>query len=180
MNTSMLKGALLGGLATVLVGAGAVTGYRTLGPPSRAEVLAVKDVYRSVKTPEQRCDNVTVRRQAPVQDEQRVAGTVLGGVAGGLLGSQVGGGNGKRLATVAGAVAGGYAGNQVQKGLQQRDTVSTTERRCRTVTQTTSTLVGYDVTVRHRGTEQVVRTSFKPGPTLPVKDGLVVTTPPAP
>jgi uncharacterized protein YcfJ len=40
-------------------------------------------------------------------------GTGLGAVVGGVLGHQVGGGNGKKLATVAGALIGGYAGNEV-------------------------------------------------------------------
>ena len=34
-------------------------------------------------------------------------------MVGGLLGNQVGGGNGKKVATVAGALMGGYAGNEV-------------------------------------------------------------------
>jgi uncharacterized protein YcfJ len=38
--------------------------------------------------------------------------------------------------------------------------------------------VGYNVTYRLDGKQDVVRTSFKPGATLPVKDGKVVTTPP--
>jgi len=38
-------------------------------------------------------------------------GIATGAVVGGLLGNQVGGGNGKTLATVAGAVGGGYLGN---------------------------------------------------------------------
>ncbi len=42
-------------------------------------------------------------------------GVVAGAVLGGVLGNQVGGGNGKTLATVAGAVGGGYAGNEVEK-----------------------------------------------------------------
>ncbi|HEX7634516.1 MAG TPA: glycine zipper 2TM domain-containing protein, partial [Noviherbaspirillum sp.] len=42
-------------------------------------------------------------------------GVVAGAVVGGLLGNQVGGGNGRTLATVAGAVGGGYAGNEVEK-----------------------------------------------------------------
>lgn len=42
-------------------------------------------------------------------------GVVAGAVIGGLLGNQVGGGNGRTLATVAGAVGGGYAGNEVEK-----------------------------------------------------------------
>jgi hypothetical protein len=40
-------------------------------------------------------------------------GTGIGAVAGGVLGNQVGGGNGKKLATVAGVLLGGYVGNEV-------------------------------------------------------------------
>lgn len=40
-------------------------------------------------------------------------GTGVGAVVGGVLGNQVGGGNGKKLATVAGVLLGGYAGNEV-------------------------------------------------------------------
>ena len=42
-------------------------------------------------------------------------GAVAGGVVGGLLGNQVGGGNGRTLATVAGAVGGGFAGHEIEK-----------------------------------------------------------------
>jgi outer membrane lipoprotein SlyB len=42
-------------------------------------------------------------------------GVVAGAVLGGVLGNQVGGGNGKKIATVAGAVGGGYAGNEIEK-----------------------------------------------------------------
>ncbi len=42
-------------------------------------------------------------------------GMIAGGVIGGLLGNQVGGGNGKKVATVAGAVGGGYAGHEIEK-----------------------------------------------------------------
>ena len=42
-------------------------------------------------------------------------GIGVGAVVGGLLGSQVGGGTGKTLATIAGAVGGGYLGNEVAK-----------------------------------------------------------------
>jgi uncharacterized protein YcfJ len=42
-------------------------------------------------------------------------GIGAGAVLGGLLGSQVGGGNGKTLATIAGAVGGGYLGNEIAK-----------------------------------------------------------------
>ena len=42
-------------------------------------------------------------------------GMGLGAVVGGLLGSQVGGGTGKTLATIAGAIGGGYLGNEVAR-----------------------------------------------------------------
>jgi uncharacterized protein YcfJ len=179
MDKSMIKGMALGGLAMVIVGAGAVGGYQTLAKPQTAEVVAVKEVMTTVVTPREVCEDVAVQRQAPVKDPNRITGTVVGGLAGGLLGSQIGGGSGKKVATVAGAVAGGYAGNQVQKGMQERDTVTTTERRCRTVNDKSQKLGGYDVTYRLDGQSGTVRTSFKPGATLPVKDGKVDTTAPA-
>jgi uncharacterized protein YcfJ len=95
-------------------------------------------------------------------------------VAGGLLGSAIGGGRGKTVATVAGAAAGAYAGNQVQKNMQEKDVVTTTETRCKTVNDTSQKLIGYDVTYRLDGQEKVVRTSFNPGSKIPVKDGKLV------
>jgi uncharacterized protein YcfJ len=159
-----------------MLGTAAVTGYRTINTPKTADVVAVKEAMATVVTPQERCDVVAVRHQAPVQDDKRVAASLIGGLAGGLLGSQIGGGNGKTLATVAGAAAGGYAGNQVQKGMQERDAVVTNERRCRTVNEKSKQIVGYDVTYRLAGKEGVARTTYRPGPTLPVKDGQAVLT----
>lgn len=181
MDKSMMKGIAVGGLAMVVLGASGVTGYRTLTQPRVAEVVAAKEVMETVVTPREHCENVQVQRQAPVKDQNRIAGTAIGGLAGGLLGSTIGGGSGRTVATVAGAVAGGYAGNQVQKNMQRKDTVTATEQRCRTISEKSQKLIGYDVTYRLDGKDGTVRTSFKPGPTLPVKDGEVVTTtPPAP
>jgi len=178
MDKSMIKGIAVGGIAMVVLGAGAVTGFKTMTKPESAEVVAVKEVTETVMTPRETCEDVQVQHRAPVKDEHRVAGTVVGGLAGGLLGSTVGGGRGKTLATVAGAAAGGFAGNQVQKNMQEKDVVTTTERRCKTVNERSQKVVGYNVTYRLDGKDGVVRTSFKPGPKLPVKDGQVVTTPP--
>lgn len=59
-------------------------------------------------------------RVVELRTEERTAktsgvGVIGGAVIGGLLGSQIGGGNGKKVATVGGAVAGGYAGNEIEK-----------------------------------------------------------------
>ena len=179
MDKSMIKGMAVGGIAMVVLGAGAVSGYKTMTQPAFADVVAVKDVVETVVTPREQCQDVQVQQRAAVKDENRIAGSVVGGLAGGLLGSQLGGGQGKTLATVAGAAAGGYAGNQVQKNMQDKDVVTKTERRCKTVNDKSQKVVGYKVTYRFDGKDGVVQTSFKPGKTLPVKDGQVVTTPPA-
>ena len=176
----MLFRSAVGGIAMVVLGAGAVTSYKTLTKPSFADVVAAKEIFETVVTPQEKCEDVQVQHQAPVKDEHRIAGTVAGGLAGGLLGSTVGGGKGKTLATVAGAAAGGYAGNRIQRNMQEKDVVTRTEHRCKTVNEKSQKVVGYNVTYRLDGKDGVVQTSFKPGPRLPVKDGQVVTTPPTP
>ena len=178
MDKSMIKGFAVGGIAMVVLGAGAVTGYQKMSQPKVAEVVTVKEVTETVTTPREQCENVAVQRQAPVKDENRLLGSVGGAVLGGVLGNQIGGGTGKKVATVAGAAAGGYAGNQVQKNMQEKDVQTTTEQRCKTVQEKSKKLVGYDVSYRLNGKDGVVRTSFRPGATLPVKDGQVDTTPP--
>lgn len=177
MDKSMIKGVAVGGLAMVLVGAGAVSGFKALDKPREAQVVSAKAITETIETPTERCADVQVSHQAPVQDEKRVAGTVVGGLAGGLLGSQIGGGNGKKLATIAGVAAGGYTGNQVQKNLQQRDVTTTTERRCKTVNEKSQKLIGYNVTYRLDGKDMTTRMLTKPGATLLIKDGEVVSEP---
>lgn len=57
-----------------------------------------------------------VQQQAPAPAQPNYVGIGVGAVVGGLLGNQVGGGNGKKLATVAGAIGGGMLGNQIANG----------------------------------------------------------------
>ena len=52
--------------------------------------------------------------RAPVQASQpNYVGIGAGAVIGGLIGNQIGGGNGKKLATVAGVIGGGMLGNEI-------------------------------------------------------------------
>lgn len=68
-------------------------------------VVHHKYVQQSVPaTPQPR--QVAQPRYSPV-------GIATGAVVGGLIGNQVGGGNGRTLATIAGAVGGGYVGNEI-------------------------------------------------------------------
>ena len=173
MNKSMLVGAVLG--AVGVTAGGAVATYSVINSaPKYAEVLAVQPIKETIKTPRQVCKDVTVTKQKPVQDQHKIAGTLVGALAGGLLGNQIGGGTGKKVATVAGAAAGGYAGNQVQGNMQAGDTYTTTEQRCKTVQNSSTRTLGYDVTYRLAGQEGVIRMEKQPGPTIPVKDGKLV------
>ncbi|HRC60981.1 MAG TPA: hypothetical protein PLD53_08435, partial [Candidatus Propionivibrio aalborgensis] len=78
------------------------------------------------------------------------------------------------VATVAGAVGGGYAGNKIQKNMQDKDVVTTTEQRCKTVYDTSERIVGYDVSYRLEGKQGMVRMDHNPGQQIPVKDGQLV------
>jgi uncharacterized protein YcfJ len=178
MNKSIMIGAVLG--AVGVTAGGALATYSLVGNgPDYAQVLAVQPVTETIKTPRQECKDVTVTQQRPVQDQHQIAGTAIGAVVGGLLGSQIGGGNGKKLAAVAGAVGGGYAGNKVQEGMQQRDTYTTTQTRCNTVTDSHDKVVGYDVKYELDGKPGQVRMAHDPGPQIPVRNGQLVLTEPA-
>ena len=78
-------------------------------------------------------------------------GVVGGAVVGGLLGSQIGGGSGKNVATVLGAVGGGVAGNEVEKRSRAttayRVSVRMDDGTLRTVTQSTAPTVGQKVSL---------------------------------
>lgn len=176
MNKSLLIGLVLG--AIVVTAGGAIAGL-DLFKPKFAEVLAVEPVTKQIKTPREECREVAVTRQAPVKDQKRVTGTVIGAVVGGVLGSQIGSGDGRKLATAAGAAAGGFAGNRVQRGMQERNTRTVTETRCKTVFDTSQKVIGYDVKYQLGKQTDTVRMDFDPGERIPVQDGQLVLTPPA-
>lgn len=142
--------------------------------PQFAKVVAVKDVTETVSTPREVCKDVQVEKQAPVKDENRIAGTLAGAAAGGVIGHQIGDGDGRKIAKAVGIIGGAIAGNQIQKKMQENDKVVETERQCETVTDTSEKHVGYDVTYSYAGRTDVVRMKKKPGATLPVKNGEVV------
>jgi len=167
VNKSMLAGIGIGVAAAL--GVAAVAGMNVFDRgPQYAQVLSATPIKESIKQPRQECRNVTLTHRRAVQDENRLAGSVLGAVAGGVLGHQFGGGRGRDVATVAGAVAGGYAGNQVQGGLQDRDTYTTTEQRCKTVYDKQEKKLGYDVTYKIGDQQSKIRMENDPGTRIPL------------
>lgn len=176
MNKSTLTGVVSG--VILATAGGTIAGYNILSveEPAFAEVLDVKEVRTTVQVPREVCEDVVISRQRPVQDQQKVVGTVAGAVLGGVLGNQIGAGSGKKLATVAGAVAGGYAGNKVQENLQARNTYTTTENRCHTEIDHREEVAGYDVSYRIGDTPGMARMDRAPGERIPVVDGRLVLT----
>jgi uncharacterized protein YcfJ len=172
MSKSFGVGAVIG--AIVVTAGGAAAGYKAVSASHSAEVVSVKMLTKTVKTPRQACRDEQVTHTKPVKDQQRLVGTGIGAVVGGVLGNQVGGGNGRALATVAGAAAGGYAGNKIQQKMQQGDTYTTTEQRCATVYDRTETPAGYDVVYVLNGQQHHVHLDHDPGKQIPVKDGQIV------
>ena len=88
-----------------------------------AMLLAVVDLagcgpqptYQVVQTPAVRVGTVESVQEIVEQAQPSGAGLVLGALAGGGLGSLIGSGSGRTVATVVGAVGGGYVGNQIEK-----------------------------------------------------------------
>ena len=128
-----------------------------------AVVLSSAPVVETEKVAREECKDVQITRQKPVKDEDRIAGPAIGAVVGGVLGNQVGGGDGKKLATAVGAVAGGYAGNRIQKNVQEKNMETVTEKQCRTVYDDKEKRVGYTVKYRLDGKVHTVRMANDPG-----------------
>src|ERR1700730_1638201 len=171
-NKSFLVGSVMGSIG--VTGVAPFAGYKYLGAGEGAEVISAKELHKTTKTPRQDCHDEQVTRTKPAKDTNRLAGTGIGAVVGGLLGHEVGGGNGKVLATVAGAAAGGYAGNQIEKKVQQGNTYTATEQRCTSVYDTSEVPAGYQVVYVLNGKQHHVHMDHDPGKTIPVKDGEII------
>src|SRR6185437_9338160 len=172
MNKSLIIGLAVG--ATAVTAAGAFAGYRMVAQPRSAEVVSVKALTKTTRTPRQDCHDEQVTHTKQPKDDHRLAGTAIGAVVGGLLGNRIGGGSGKVLATVAGAGAGGYAGNKIEQKMQNGNTYTTTEHRCVTAYDSRKEPAGYDVVYTLNGQEHHVHMDHDPGHEIPVKDGHIV------
>nr|WP_237461705.1 glycine zipper 2TM domain-containing protein [Pluralibacter gergoviae] len=163
----MLAGIGIGVAAALGVAAVASLNVFSSGP-KYAQVISATPIKETVKTPRRECRNVAVTHRRPVQDENRITGSLLGAVAGGVIGHQFGGGHGKDIATVAGALGGGYAGNQIQGSMQNNDTYTTTQQRCKTVYDKSEKMLGYDVTYKIGDQQGKIRMDRDPGTQIPL------------
>jgi uncharacterized protein YcfJ len=139
-----------------------------------AQVVSVVPVRQDVNNPQQVCHDVVVNRTVPPKDQHQIAGMAIGAVAGGLLGHMVGAGKGNGLATAAGVIGGGYAGKKIEESHQQANVQSEVVHRCSTVANTSSNIVGYDVTYVYNGVTRTTRMDHDPGDRVKVQQSVTV------
>jgi uncharacterized protein YcfJ len=139
-----------------------------------AQVVSVTPVRQDVSNPQQVCHDVVVNRTVPPKDQHQIAGMAIGAVAGGLLGHVVGAGKGNALATAAGAIGGGYVGKKIEESHQQGNVQSEVVHRCSTVANTSSNIVGYDVTYVYNGVTRTTRMDHDPGNRVRVQQSVSV------
>ncbi|HET6631997.1 MAG TPA: glycine zipper 2TM domain-containing protein [Rhodanobacteraceae bacterium] len=175
MNKAILSRSMCAALgvtgAVVLAGCGSAADANAV---EYAQVTQVKPITRTTSTPRQECKNVEVEHRSAPKDKHEIVGTAIGAIVGGVAGNQVGGGNGKKLATVAGAVAGGYAGKKIEEAHQQPQISTSVEQHCTTVADKHTEVVAYDVTYNYNGTSHHARMQHKPGDRIQIKQGVVV------
>ena len=92
-----------------------VTPQPAASKPTTPKLVASKPAPVQTAAACSTCGRVVEVRQRTVQGEGTGIGAVAGGVVGGLLGNQIGGGNGKKVATAAGVVGGAVLGNKIEK-----------------------------------------------------------------
>lgn len=173
MNKGLVVGIVIGAIGVTAAGSIASLHYKEQ-QPQLAEVVSSKAIMAESLVPVEQCKTVQVTTQKPVKDEHQISGTVIGAVIGGALGNQVGGGNGKKVATVVAAAAGGYTGKQVQKDMQANDVETQDKRECTTVQKKQSKVVGYEVRYLLDGKLKTVQMDEKPGEQLLIQNDQVV------
>ena len=174
MDKSMLNGVVIGVVVAVTGGVIASATIFREKAPEFAQVSNIEELTETINTPQEICEDVPVTRKRAPKDKHKIAGSAIGAVVGGLLGNQIGGGSGKKVATIAGAAAGGYTGNKVQGNMQDKDTYTTTERKCHTVTNSHENVIGYKVTYSIGEEVNTIRMDKKPENRIPVKDGQLI------
>ncbi|MEN9396988.1 MAG: hypothetical protein RLZ81_1518 [Pseudomonadota bacterium] len=137
----------------------------------QARVRSVDPQYESINVPRNECSSHWVTENERIGGERGYGGAVIGGVAGGIIGHQVGGGHGKDAATALGAVVGAIAGDRLENRdrVEYVQPVSREVKRCRTVYDTQTRIIGYRVNYEYRGQHYSTVTRENPGNSLTVR-----------
>jgi uncharacterized protein YcfJ len=162
MKQRVMRSTLLGALALAAMPVAAQSwGPEGTSYSAQARVVSAVPIRETVaSTPRQECWT----EYSEGSGGNRTAGAVIGGIAGGLIGHQFGSGSGNTAATIAGALGGAAVGNEIGRRNEDPRAVE----RCRTVSDSSDRVVGYDVVYRFQGREFTARLPYDPVPELPV------------
>ena len=144
-----------------------------------ARVVSSTPITQQVTVPRQICSDTQVLFQQP----RSGAGAAVGAITGGILGSQMGDGSGRTVATVIGIIGGAVLGDQLSG--EPAPAVSTATSCTQQVTYE-NRVVGYDVVYEYAGRQYTTQMNSDPGTQLPIQitptnvDMQVYTTPAPP
>ena len=124
-----------------------------------ARVVSSTPVITQVAVPRQVCSN----QQVQVQSQKSGAGGILGAVAGGAIGSNIGGGDGRAVATLLGILGGAMLGDRIEGGGQ---TQTQNVQNCSTQTFYENRTTAYNVVYEFNGKQYSVQMPQDPGPTI--------------
>ncbi len=123
------------------------------------KVISSTPIIQQVAVPRQICNN----EQVVTEGKTSGAGAVMGAIAGGAVGHQIGGGNGRTLATMAGVLGGAVLGDRIEGGSapEVRNVQS-----CSTQTTYENRTMAYHVVYEFAGKRYTVQMPQDPGPTV--------------
>jgi uncharacterized protein YcfJ len=125
-------------------------------------VISTTPVLQQFAVPKQVCST----QQVAVQQPKSGAGGLMGAIAGGAIGNNVGGGNGRALATMIGLIGGAAMGENIEGApAAQIQNV----QNCTTQTTYENRTVGYNVVYEFAGRQYSVQMPQAPGQFIPLQ-----------
>jgi uncharacterized protein YcfJ len=125
-------------------------------------VISTTPVLQQFAVPKQVCST----QQVAVQQPKSGAGGLMGAIAGGAIGNNVGGGNGRALATMIGLIGGTVMGDNIEgaPATQVQNIQS-----CSTQTTYENKVVSYNVVYEFAGKQYSVQMPQAPGAFIPLQ-----------
>lgn len=142
----------------------AASGLALLAAPTMAQqevarVISSTPVMTQVAVPRQVCSN----QQVTTPGQKSGVGGIMGAIAGGAIGSNLGGGDGRLIASAVGLIGGAMLGDKLEgAGASQTQNVQSCTTQSFYETRTTA----YNVVYEFGGKQYTVQMPQDPGPTL--------------
>ncbi len=144
---------------SLLAGLTAVLAYAPANAEEIGKVISTTPIIQQVAVPRQVCNT----QQVVTEGQKSGAGAAMGAIAGGAVGSQMGGGSGRTLATMAGIFGGAILGNNIE-GASAPEVKNV--QNCSQQTFYENRTMAYNVVYEYAGKQYTVQMPQDPGPTV--------------